>query len=68
MNATETSLPATPVPDLLWNAHFKSLLSNYSGYVGTIGEASHLIREYEIATTSAFNTTKQTKGFGDNSN
>ncbi|KAJ7384053.1 hypothetical protein OS493_024067 [Desmophyllum pertusum] len=48
-----------------WIEHFEVSFDDYSGFVSTATTAATLIREYEVATTSAFVITKQTKGFGD---
>ena len=47
-----------------WVKQFEASFDDYSGFVRTTDIASKLIKEYEVATTSAFAVAKQTKGFG----
>lgn len=47
-----------------WVKQFEVSFEDYSGFVRTTDIASKLIKEYEVATGSAFVVTKQTKGFG----
>jgi len=47
-----------------WSSKFHRPLSDFSGFVRSIDEASDLIKEYEVSTTSTFVEISQTKAFG----
>ena len=50
-----------------WSDLFTKKLSDYSGYVLSLDDATRVLKAYEVATTSTFTVIKQTKGFGSTS-
>ena len=49
-----------------WVDYFRVSFDFFNGYVSTVAEANSLIREYELATTTSFVSTRDTGKFGEN--